>query len=140
MKDIIRNAVFLFFLASLFSQSRIMLSKQKTIPRDWKFSKVPDDNQKHSFVILLPQKNTDVLESVLTKTSDPESRYYGEWLDKKSIDKIVFSDKKEFYIYTKMAVSRKSKSSECSKTSDSIYCTTTVKKINNIFKTRIPGI
>ena len=56
MKDIIRNAVFLFFLASLFTQSRTMLSKTKTIPRDWKFSKVPDDNQKHSFVILLPQK------------------------------------------------------------------------------------
>ena len=99
MKNIFRKAVFLFFLASLFAQKRSILNKTRTIPKDWKFSKVPDENQKHSFIILLPQKNIDILENVLIKTSSPNSRYYGEWLDKKSIDKIVFSDKKFFIVF-----------------------------------------
>ena len=112
-----------------------VLHKTTTVPSNWKYLNIPKYDEIMNFRILLPQQNIDILETELIFRTDTETIYYTEWLSNNYINSIVRTDET---IVTNVNNWLSSENiHNCQTMSDSIYCSTTVLNINEVFHTNI---
>ena len=118
----------------IYLDNRVYLNKTNIIPDTWIEIGKPSFNHFLKFGILLPQTNIHLLEQLIYDRSNPKSDNYGKWLLKNEIDNIIISDIKNFEVIDEW-LHDSIQNINCNRTSDSMYCETTILDINKLFAT-----
>ena len=117
-------------------QPQIFLNKTTTVPPSWIHVGKPPQNMTLEFGLLLPQKNIDILEKLVSDRTDPNSPDYGKWLSTFQINIMTAASTKEFNVIFDW-LHNTIKNYGCVRTADSMYCRTNVANINTLFNTEM---
>lgn len=94
--------------------------------------KTPLPTDAHSFTILLKQQKIDILEYELNRRADPVSDYYGQWLSKNEIDKIIYNPSNP-----ELLKWLDNSELSCTYNVDNVVCSSTIDFLNRFFNTQI---